>query len=266
MFMTLLKHEWRATKGILGLLCLIILGSGAAMGGSCWFLTLESGAFQAEIWSILALIMFMTAFVVIPICCAGGLFYLIWRFYQSRFTDEGYLTFTLPVTTHQNLLSSTVNILWGCVLVLLAAACAMAIFLALMLLGYNQYIIWADVWTDIQTVFPQMWESFVSIWNDSWQNILWALAAVVSTGISKVILMMLAVTVGSILAKKHKILTAVGAYWSIGLVKNILYANVLIMSDSEKWSIQFPFFTGLVLSVAGYFVMHYLVDKKLNLN
>ncbi len=262
MFMTLLKHEWRATKGILGLLCLIILGSGTAMGGSCWFLTLEPEAFQAEIWNILAMIMFMTAFVVIPVCCAGGLFYLIWRFYQSRFTDEGYLTFTLPVTTHQNLLSSIVNILWGCVLVLLAAACAMAIFLALMVWRCNDMIIWGDVWREL----PEIWDSFVSMWNNSWQNILWALAAVVSTGISKVILMMLAVTVGSILAKKHKILTAVGAYWAIGLVKNILYANVLIMSDSEKWSIQFPFFTGLVLSVAGYFVMHYLVDKKLNLN
>ncbi len=263
MFMTLLKHEWRATKGILGLLCLIILGGGAAMGGSGLYLTLK---FQSEMGNICSVIFFTLGFVIIPVCCAGGLFYLIWRFYSSRFTDEGYLTFTLPVTTHQNLLSGITNILWGCVLVLLAAAGAMVIALGLLLLGYHQYIAWADVWMALQDVLPELWESFVSMWCNSWQNILWFLAAVVFAAVSNVILMMLAVTIGSIVAKKHKILAALGAYWAVGLVKNTIFTIGLIRTSSAAWFLQFHFYAGLVILFAGYFLMHFLMDRKLNLN
>ncbi len=263
MFMTLLKHEWRATKGILGLLCLIILGGGVAMGSSGLYLSLQ---FQSERGNICSLIFFIVGFVIIPVCCAGGLFYLIWRFYSSRFTDEGYLTFTLPITTHQNLLSSIINTLWSCVLVLLAAVGAMLIALGLLLLGFNQYIAWADVWMALQDVLPEMWESFVSMWHNSWQNILWFLAAAVSAAVSNVILMMLAVTIGSIVAKKHKLLAALGAYWAVGLVKNTIFTVGLIRTSSAVWFLQFHFYAGMVILFGSYCLMYCLLEKKLNLN
>ena len=127
MFTKLLKHEWRAIRGVIGLLCVIILISGLTIGGVANYMaraseadartmvseagTLvsveETGSHTAE---VICVLLVMVSVIAVAVCCAGSVFYVIWRFYESRFTDQGYLTFTLPVKNHHIFLSAFLNI------------------------------------------------------------------------------------------------------------------------------------------------------------
>ena len=107
MFAKLLKMEFRSTWNVLGILCLSLGGPGLLGGVAIRYLVGEDAPKQ---WlMILCTLAIVAAVLFFVVCCAAALIVQIVRFYRSRFTDEGYLTFTLPVTTHQILLSSFIT-------------------------------------------------------------------------------------------------------------------------------------------------------------
>lgn len=224
MFTKLLKHEWRATRGILGLLCIIVLIAGITIGCTMYIMVSDSrdGATiridgtpvpetlkpMSEFAEVACVLLIMAGVGAVAICSAGSLFFLIYRFYKRCFTDEGYLTFTLPVTTHQILLSSLVNTIIGELMMLVAVGLAVGIAALLFLGAFPENLIWADVSVGLKEAFSQMWTSLVEHMD--------VLASMTVTGIigalSELIVLMLAVTIGAMVAKKHKILAAVGVY------------------------------------------------------
>lgn len=273
MFAKLLKYEWRATRGFLGLLSLICL-SAALVGGLSmrylvWVSELDS---QSNAFIVLSVLTMIFAFIAIAICCVAMELYAVWRFYKSRFTDEGYLTFTLPVTTHQILLSSFVNCL---ICMVCALAALMAGYLVLLLLGFSA----------LENFFPSLWEVLPLAMENAWRlfsgetgtflGLL--LLEVVAGTLSTTVMMMLAVTIGCILAKKHKVLAAVGVYYGInmalslvaGVLGAILGLSVYTSQSSgmDVFSSMMLWNAGLFLIVAvgGYFLTHWLVSRKLNL-
>ena len=57
--------------------------------------------------------------------CAVTLIFVFIRYYKNFFTDEGYLTFTLPVKRSTLLNAKTVNaMIWGLLLIAFIIACA----------------------------------------------------------------------------------------------------------------------------------------------
>ena len=277
MFTKLLKHEWQATKGILALLCVIILISGLAIGGVMHHVvtagedivvidetTVSSETAMSNFEEVMCVLLIMAGVGAVAICSAGSLFFLVYRFYKRCFTDEGYLTFTLPVTTHQILLSSFLNTIIGELIMLAAVCLSVAIAVLLFLTAFPENLIWADVSVGLKEAFSQMWASLAEHID--------VLASMTVTGIigalSELIVLMLAVTIGALIAKKHKILAAVGVYYGISIVQSfaLTFANLSVVDKQ----IVLGFFsvtslTGLVIGIGGYFLMHYLVDKKLNL-
>ena len=130
MFTKLLKHEWRATRGMLGTLCLVCLGASLLGGGTMRYLigaTFQEAQHDAIV--VLNVLAMVAAMIVVAVAGVAGLFLYIGRFYKSRFTDEGYLTFTLPVNTHQNLLSSMINSAIGMVIVFFVICAALVLWL-----------------------------------------------------------------------------------------------------------------------------------------
>lgn len=104
MFAKLLKMEFRSTWNVLGILCLSLVGAGLLGGVAIRYL---EGASAPKQWlEVLCTLAITAAVLFFVVCGVAALIVQIVRFYRSRFTDEGYLTFTLPVTTHQVLLSS----------------------------------------------------------------------------------------------------------------------------------------------------------------
>lgn len=107
MFAKLLKMEFRSTWNVLGILCLSLVGAGLLGGVAIRYLV---GASAPKEWlEVLCTLVITAAVLFFVVCGVAALIVQIVRFDRSRFTDEGYLTFTLPVTTHQVLLSSFVT-------------------------------------------------------------------------------------------------------------------------------------------------------------
>ena len=91
--------------------------------------------------------------------------------------------------------------------------------------------------------------------------------------LAEIVVLMLSVTIGSVIAKKHKILAAVGCYYGINLVISFV-SGICSLAMAFAAEVNAGWIMGLfgsnavlllVVAVAGYFLMHFLADKKLNL-
>ena len=129
MFGKLLKAEWRSSRRTVGILCAVILIAGLLAGlMGAWMLRLSvSDKPVPDLLQVSFVLLVMAAVITVPMACVASVFYALYRFYRSRFTEEGYLTYTLPVNNHQLMLSSILASVLEILLVLLAAALAVAL-------------------------------------------------------------------------------------------------------------------------------------------
>ena len=270
MFTKLLKHEWRATRGMLGTLSLVCLGASLLGGLTMRYLMLASTQnAEHNVIVVLNVLAMVAAMIVVAVAGVAGLFLYIGRFYKSRFTDEGYLTFTLPVSTHQNLLSSMVNSAIGMVIVFFVICAALCIWLMIGFTGIPGF--YKTVWEKL----PELWEGFLHVCDQMpWKYVGLFLLNVLTGSVCELVLLMLSVTIGSIIAKKHKILAAVGVYYGINVAISMVTSfamTVQVVSGGEIVNAVLRFFSGtaalmVLVSVVGYFAMYWLIDRKLNLN
>ena len=278
MFTKLLKHEWRATKSVLAVLCAIILISGLMIGLSLRSLALADGnevivagsgmymeaGNDMQILEVLCIIITTAGMFAIGFCCVGAVFAFISRFYKRCFTDEGYLTFTLPVSTHQILLSGIVNTVLGMLVVMLAAVLGIGIIFGLFLTAIPQEILWADVWVSL----GEAWKQIVASFQKNAGEFMMLGASAVVGAFASLIELMLAVTIGALIAKKHKIIAAVGAYYGINValsIANSFFAMNAALSQHLSRLLGSTVLISCVVTVGGYFLMHWLVSRKLNL-
>lgn len=260
MFAKLLKMEFRSTWNVLGILCLSLVGAGLLGGVAIRYLV---GASAPREWlEVLCTLAITAAVLFFVVCGVAALIVQIVRFYRSRFTDEGYLTFTLPVTTHQVLLSSFLTSA-----VNLIAVAAVSV-IGLILMGLCVVPDFKDLREGIHVLWqelPELWARFTQA--DVLQAFGLLLVNAIVAFSNELILIMLAVTIGSLVAKKHKILAAVGFYYILHLV-DLTFTGVSMvkLAESPNSLLGLLALVNLFIAVAGYFLMYFLVDKKLNLN
>ena len=269
MYSKLLKYDWRATRGMLGLLCTISLGAALAGGATMRYLIWASDYNRESTLLIVVNVMAMIAcFLSICVCGVAGLFLHIWRFYKSRFTDEGFVTFTLPVTTHQILLSSLLNTVIGMVLLGLTICLCIPLWLLVGFSGVEGFF--PALWK----LLPQIPQMFSEIFRKDEMKYFWAMLVNIPVGfLAEIVVLMLSVTIGSIIAKKYKILASVGCYYGINLilsfVSGICSLAMAFAAEANAGWIMGLFGSNsvilLIVAVGGYFLMHFLADKKLNL-
>ena len=85
------------------------------------------------------------------------------------------------------------------------------------------------------------------------------------------VLPLVSITIGALVAKKHKILCAVGVGYGLSIVLSMvigfLSAYILAVGnidDLNSLYISSAIFQ-LALAIGGYFLMHHLIEKKLNI-
>lgn len=278
MFAKLLKHEWRATKSVIALLCVIILLSGLTVGLSMRSLVLADGnevvVSSSEMYvtgedemqnlEILCVILATAGMFAIGFCCVGSVFVFLSRFYKRCFTDEGYLTFTLPVTSHQILLSGIMNTVLGMLVVMVAAVVGVGIIFGLFMTAIPQEILWADVWVSLKDVMTQILES---LHKNAGEFIMLGLSGIFGA-FACLMELMLAVTIGALIAKKHKIIATVAVYYGINLVLGMVssfLAMTAVFSQDLSWLLGSTAMVSCVAAVGGYLLMHWLISRKLNL-
>lgn len=280
MFSKLLKHEWRASRGLLGLLSLMALGVGILATVALRVLTTYAGQMMNS-ENPLVMMAMISMEMILPMAVLSLFVYavavlvlLLFRFYKNKFTDEGYLTFTLPVTPTQIYWSSLVNMLiWR----LISVVVVVAAVLMIALIGTAEYgFINMDVLRGISAVWQGVMNGLKNLKGPelaaAW---LYAISGVISL-LSGLVIPMACVTMGASLAKKHKILAAFGLYYGVNVVVGILssvlmFVPTLMLSfrnNTDSILLVSAAITLLLtagLTVGGYFTTIGLMKHKLNL-
>ena len=284
MFSRLLKHEWKANAGLLGLLSLAAAGIGVLATVVLRILVNTSGSlwWEAEeglgVILVVALGMFLLfAVVALSVYAIAVQVILLYRFYKNKFTDEGYLTFTLPVKPTQIFWSSFLNMLiW---LVISALVVFAVVFLAVLFGTAEHGLVNTDV-------FDAMKELLELVWENDWQMLLqeqYSIPYLVVLGLTflvtpfyALILPMACITAGAVLAKKHKILASFGVYYVVNFVVGIITSvasvapTILMMNSSEPegyylMSLAIQLVISLALTLGAYFFTIHVMKRKLNL-
>jgi len=211
MFVNLLKYDMRSVWRIWWIMALSVLGMSVVGGVG---LRIVLALIEADIFPFFIFLGFILVFacVMAIVASAVGTELLVFiRFYKNFFTDEGYLTFTLPVSRKNLLFSKTVNaLIWTVAQAILMFIC---IFLVILIgvpvsVGY-------DFFRELTFTFSALFAE-VGLWSVIYA--LEILILIICSILFSISLIHFCITMGAMLAKKAKVLAAIGIYYAANMI------------------------------------------------
>lgn len=272
MFAKLLKHEWQANVRLLSLLCGCAVGLGCIAAvilriiTSNWDAIIENDT--AALFLIPAFFFLLAVFLGIILLSPCIQYILLYRFYKSRFTDEGYLMFTLPVKTSHLFLSSTVHFaIWY------------AIYFVTLIISLGIAIGLGPVWqSEVLEIFKMGYSEMSTGFNEILGPgyILSGIFSLLVMGCYSIVAPMSAVVLGASIAKKHKVLTIIGILIGLSMVTSTVTGIItsltqflsLTIDDILALATVTPLLTcivPLVFTIGGYFLSIHIMQHRLNL-
>jgi len=271
MLKKLIRHEWASGWKIPTVLIGVLLVLSVFAG-----LTFVAPVWDSEMTglSILLVIVWMLYYFAIIGVSVGVMLYLAIRFYKSMYTDEGYLTHTLPVTSHQLLWSKMIYIAaWNII-------ATIAIFLSVFIFGFMAALFLQPDGMGVMESFTMAWEEIVAEFGA--ENIGAFAGNMVFVGIagvcSSTMLLVGSITIGQLVGK-HKVLGAVGAYFAVNTIMQIIsyicmfpiMFKTIENEPDNVFAVLTPMYTILsvvciIVSIALYFISELIIRKKLNLD
>lgn len=236
-----------------------------------------------------ALLFFMVSVIAIFASTIGTVILVLMRFYKNFFTDEGYLTFTLPISRAKLFLAKIVNaVIWEALHVALLAVCVLVACLLAPVPERGSLInpvIYTQLFELLRVIFDGItFEAFMWI-------ALYVTEIVIMIFVSSLIsicLLHFCITVGSIIAKKAKVIAGIGIYYGINLVFSTAISIIGTMFMLGLMGGFIHYFTGIAsadgglatvavilfmviavlatVAVALYLITLDLIRKRLNLN
>ncbi len=272
----LMKHEWKSTYkvGCMMLFATIVITFFGWMAfQSPMWQNMESGRYRASILDALSIVtIIMYAFMLVGVMY-GILIYLGVHFYRTMYTDQGYLTHTLPVTKHQILGSKIlVSGLWM-LFVTLAIFLSVVILIssliaAIMPAGYSLSEAWSEIF------------STLGVWSDWFKyeldfdiarTLCVLLFCALLSPFTMVTILFGAISVGQFFTK-CRVLMAIVCYIGIMIVQSMLSSllqNVVLWQSSlgsyMDISNVFNTLIGLLMAIGLYVVSWLVISKKLNM-
>lgn len=291
----LMKYEWKSTwkAGCLMLLgMLIVTGLGCVVlhmrQFSRWINSGEINGGQAlGIMSVFVAILII--YVVMLLAATWGmLIYLGMRFYRSMYTDEGYLTHTLPVTTNQLFLSKViVSGAWYLIVEVGIGISVMALVISMMtglfdiggasgLLAEYDGNFW-DFFSEGIYELSRFYDEQMGI--NLIHYVLTLLFTYVLGPFITMITLFGALTIGQ-LSSKHKGLMGILAYAGLtilttvvgSVVQSVFVFGSNVMSEpggvsvSANLAYDINVLTSLLIAAVMYGVSYYIMNRKLNLD
>ena len=198
---------------------------------------------------------------------------LLQRFYKGKYGDEGYLMFTLPVTSGGLLHSKA----FSAVLMMLATI-LITIVGVIILVSYEE--VWSELTWAVDEAFRML--NFSSL--NTAMLIFWIVVMAILAAAQGIYLVYLAITIGQ-LWRNHPVIGAVGAYYGINLLLTGIEGGITyLIGDSvpnmltsvERWLEMGQ--TTVFIAVILYYIVHallviggaslimkFILDKKLNI-
>ncbi len=260
----LMKYEFKATgRMILPLYGALII---FAIINRLTFPLLEVGG-PISIPAVLA--MFVYVFIIIAIFVLTFIL-MIQRFYKNLFSDEGYLMFTIPVQSWKHILTKLLtSIVWIVVSLIIT-------MISVLILAINMEFI---------SIIPAYYKAIVEhVFNYAGvhafilgaEGILLMLVGLASS----ILIIYCSISIGQ-LFQKHKLLASFGAYLVISTVIQTVGSVIMLIlglsANINEWIINLPPLTlgytavnvlllsTVILSAAMYFIINYIISRKLNL-
>ncbi len=274
MLMKLFKHEWMVlTKVLLPAMAVLLV---ITVFGCMFLGNLRTGtdSLLAQAFSALGLALYIITLIAIT---CGVYIYIIVRFYKTMYSDEGYLTHTLPLNVHQLIISKgAAASLWIMISTLITTVSVVILILSL---------IPASEYQNAQQDFRNLINSYnqassVSIF---WLVVLLVLSVIISS-IYSFLFFSASMSIGQLFTR-HKVLGSILAYFGIYTVLQIVIFVVMLATGfysymvlSSNFStpdgiisymftiINISLITSVLTCVGFYYVTYHFTNKKLNLD
>ena len=275
MLKKLLKYDLRAIFKYWWILAISSVGL-SIIGGTCLYalMNFEDNDPNAimilvAVLGIVATVIGLSAFLIVTEIL------IFVRFYKNFFTDEGYLTFTLPVKRSQLLNSKLIVTVAASLATILMLIVDVVIVFAI---GSPDFFN-AEIWRSIGWIFGEAAQALGAY------AIVYAIEIVligIFVALSSILLLYICITLASIIVKKAKVVAAIGiyygAYTAMSFAAQMIYIFGLMFLSGTFANIPETAMMGAaslillvllafvaLLCVSLYLLEYYLLDKKLNL-
>ncbi len=257
----LMKHELNATSRLLVPLYIVLL-----------FISLIN-RFVLQLNIREGIFIFFTGFLVVAqviliftILVTTALFMII-RFYKNLLSDEGYLMFTLPVNSHQLIISKLiVTLFWIFVSIIIVLS---SLYITFVSSGNMSIII-----QEVQRAFAE----FSMVFGGKTALLVVELIImIIVSAISNILIVYASIAIGQLFSK-HKIIASFVSYAVIyNAIQLIMIIALVILSIIVSGSINFTnvlpniaFQVSIIVTVlacvAFYIITNHIFEKKLNLD
>ena len=277
----LMKYDLGALSRILiplhlAAVAVIVVGAGAGLTGH-WVSELPAGALAdpAE-GAVLGLAVLVLLMAVLALGCLSlaTLAVVLWRFYRNLFTDEGYLTLTLPATPAQQVWS---KVLAGLIWMVVDAVVVFAGLLVVMAAaeGFGGA-------TDLEDTLPYWILSYANghgfggVVPEGFLGVAGTLLQTLVQMAFGLLMAYAAFALGAALAARHKVAAGIGLYvalsWGYGLLSGavgVLGLFAVTGTSSMRAYYALTSVTGTVLQLAAcgvfWLICVWVLRRKVNL-
>lgn len=282
MLKKLLKYDFKSVFKVWWILAVITVA--IAFVGSLALRVLNQSNGSSVFLNIFGGFLVVVSVITIALSFTATIFLAAYRFYKNFYSDEGYLTFTLPVKRSTLLLAKTINtFVWSLIgfCVVLISALFFAIFSPAPTIPGHFFnpMVFEFIGNTLRALYVGIGGWLILYIFLGIVALLFALFFVVT-------LIHFCVTVGSIIAKKYKLLAGIGIYYltsnAISLIVQLVnFLGVISMADGFSYLLEakpdaaaFSIFALLLIIVCAafaviamifYILTQSMIEKKLNL-
>lgn len=288
----LIKHDYRSLSKTLwpaqlAIVCATLIATGSVAAYMSWTGGLPNESALVRLAQIILVIVPVVMLLGIIAAAFVVAFIIFNRFYKNLMGDEGYLSFTLPVTAANHLWAKLINaVIWLTISTVVITLCVMFfIFVSSAIDSGDLSMFFSELREGIRQM-REFWDGRYTL------IIVESIILCLVSAASEVLHIYLSITIGSLVAKKHKILASIGFYFLISIASGILtsvisFGTTYAFDSSNLYIVGGPdgvtqttdaiirlaniamLSTTAIMAVlaAVYFIFtHYLLKNKLNLD
>lgn len=238
-----LKHEWKSTYKVGGLMlimliCITFLGWLAfqspmwlELSSTTYTTRIPQGNLGVSVLNLASTFTLMFYFIMLVVVGVGIIVYLAVHFYRTMYTDEGYLTHTLPVTEGKLLLGKTlIGGVWSLIISLGVIVSVFAVLLFMFSAMLPPEYTLAQVWEELQTLYREdlagmveLMEMMLGMKFSSY--FVFMLVSVILSSFTGIMILFGVISLGQLFTR-HRVLMAIVFYIGVQIASGIVCSIV----------------------------------------
>ncbi len=218
---------------------------------------------QPNVIQFIAIMVMMTYILSMFAMIIGVAIFLVYRFYTSTYSDQGYLLHTLPVDKHHIIIAKVlVSALW-------IILCEFIMYLSVIILVAANGEVFETLKDGMDSIISITISETATVRGFA---VVMSLVAFLFSLFAKLLKVTACISLGQ-LSANHKLLVSILYYFGIYIVQQILGVIYLAFiaainknnSFYDMYGWESMLVSGIVYSVVFYLITWYVMDKKLNL-